>query len=63
MRSLINHAAFVKGYVATSEGVHSALAGGIKKKQLSFIIKQTGREIISFSYLYEDDWSFLSLGD
>lgn len=31
MRRLINHALFVKGYVATSEGTYSALAKGNKK--------------------------------
>lgn len=31
MRRLINHAAFTKGYVATSEGMYSALARIIKK--------------------------------
>lgn len=31
MRQLINHAVFVKGYVATFEGMYSALARGIKK--------------------------------
>lgn len=52
-RGLIHHTAFVKGYVVTSEGAQPALNMQMKKKrkekkQLSFIIKHTGGDIIRF---------------